>query len=328
MCWIEPDDELHERFQAMRMRSQDTLMNTTPSHQDHSGRRGGAPGGGAPPQTPKEAAQVPRRVARTPRELRTPGAHARAIFVRLRIKTLLIIGLLAAITIFAGRAFGLRSPLFMGIDVAVLIGVLLICRLLIPLIDRHDRGASGEEHVGRVLGQLSSRWIVLHDVALGRGNVDHIAIGPPGIFAIETKSHPGPIEIDKIHGALLRQATAQRLQLEGLLRRPVEPLVVFSRAWVDRPLARRRGVRVLPASMLLRYLAGREASIDGASEATLLPEHLRSVHETVLSAVARRRSATCEECSGHPPSAVRRGLTLEISAVRRARLSRRLGWRG
>jgi len=35
----------------------------------------------------------------------------------------------------------------------------------------------------------------------------------------------------------------------------VEPLVVFSRAWVDRPLARRKGVRVVPARMLLRYLA-------------------------------------------------------------------------
>jgi len=29
---------------------------------------------------------------------------------------------------------------------------------------------------------------------------------------------------------------------------------VFSRAWVDRPLARRKGVRVLPARMLTGFL--------------------------------------------------------------------------
>ena len=35
----------------------------------------------------------------------------------------------------------------------------------------------------------------------------------------------------------------------------VEPLLVFSRAWVDRPLARRKGVRVLPARMLLGHVS-------------------------------------------------------------------------
>ena len=34
----------------------------------------------------------------------------------------------------------------------------------------------------------------------------------------------------------------------------VEPLLVYSRAWVDRPLGRRKGVRVVPARMLLGYL--------------------------------------------------------------------------
>lgn len=238
-----------------------------------------------------------RDALRMAKPLRTPGAHARAIFVRLRIRTLLTIGSLAAVTILAGRAFGLRSPLFMGADVVVLVGVLLICRRVIPLLDRHDRGATGEEHVGGVLERLPAGWIVLHDVSLGRGNVDHIAIGPPGIFSVETKSHPGPIEVERIHGAVLRQARSQRVQLERLLGRRVEPLIVFSRAWVDRPLARRKGVRVLPARMLLSYLIEREARIDHRQEARIEPEHVSRLRQTVVEAVIGRRSAMRQECS-------------------------------
>ena len=58
---------------------------------------------------------------------------------------------------------------------------------------------------------LSERgWRVIHDASLGSGNVDHILIGPPGIFTIETKSHPGPVSVGRVHGETLSQAQAQR----------------------------------------------------------------------------------------------------------------------
>ena len=41
----------------------------------------------------------------------------------------------------------------------------------------------------------------------------------------------------------------------------MEPLIVYSRAWVDRPLARRKGVRVLPARMLLSFLERRAPTL-------------------------------------------------------------------
>ncbi len=97
-------------------------------------------------------------------------------------------------------------------------------------------------------------WRVIHDASLGRGNVDHIVIGPAGVFTIETKSHPGPVRVARVHGATLNQAQAQRRAIERVTGVEVEPLIVFSRAWVDRPMARRKGVRVLPARMLVGYL--------------------------------------------------------------------------
>ena len=57
-------------------------------------------------------------------------------------------------------------------------------------------GADGEEAVGTQLEKLARkdpRWRVLHAVPVGdRGSdIDHLAIGPAGVFTINTKHHPG-----------------------------------------------------------------------------------------------------------------------------------------
>ena len=103
---------------------------------------------------------------------------------------------------------------------------------------------------------------MVHDASFGRGNVDHILIGPGGVFTVETKSHPGPIRVGRLHGSVLGQAQAQRKAVEGIVDEHVEPLVVFSRAWVDRPLSRRKGVRVVPARMLTGYVERQPQRLD------------------------------------------------------------------
>jgi hypothetical protein len=186
---------------------------------------------------------------------RTPGQYARATWRRLRMRSLVALGVAATATALLGRSFGLNDPRFIAAEVALLITMFVISRYVLPLVERRDRGARAEEHVGAVLDQLPrSRWRVIHDASLGRGNVDHIVIGPPGVFTIETKSHPGPVRVGRIHGATLAQAQAQGKAIGWVTGTEVEPLVVFSRAWVDRPGARRKGVRVLPARMLLGHL--------------------------------------------------------------------------
>ncbi|HEY7830395.1 MAG TPA: nuclease-related domain-containing protein [Solirubrobacteraceae bacterium] len=187
---------------------------------------------------------------------RAPGEHSRGIVRRLRMRTLVALGVLAVATALLGRGFGWHDPVFMGGDIIVLAAILAVYRWVLPLVDRHDRGATGEEQVGGILEGLSRRggWRVIHDANLGHGNVDHIAIGPAGVFTVETKSHPGPVRVGRVHGAILAQAQAERRLVEQVTGMPVEPLVVYSRAWVDRPLARRKGVRVVPAGMLVEHL--------------------------------------------------------------------------
>lgn len=186
---------------------------------------------------------------------RTAGQHARAAVVRLRLRTLLALGVLAVSTAALGRIFGLQDLRFLFAELALLASMFVISRYVLPLVDRRDRGASAEEHVGSLLETLDTgEWRVIHDASLGHGNVDHILIGPAGAFTVETKSHPGPVRVARVHGATIRQAQAQRKAIEHVTGLKIEPLLVYSRAWVDRPLARRKGVRVLPARMLIGHL--------------------------------------------------------------------------
>ncbi|HYM91187.1 MAG TPA: nuclease-related domain-containing protein [bacterium] len=186
---------------------------------------------------------------------RTAGQYARATVRRLRMRTLVPLGALAVATALLGRTFGLHDARFLASEIALLVSMFVISRYVLPLVERRDRGAAGEEHVGALLEELSDGgWRVIHDASLGRGNVDHILIGPAGVFTVETKSHPGPVRVGRVHGATIAQAQAQRRMIEGVAGTKVEPLIVFSRAWVDRPMARRKGVRIVPARMLLGYL--------------------------------------------------------------------------
>ena len=186
---------------------------------------------------------------------RSAGQHARAAVIRLRLRTLVTLGVLAVATALLGRTFGLHDARFLASEVALLVSMFAISRYVLPLVDRRDRGATAEEHVGSLLDELPrEEWRVIHDASVGHGNVDHILIGPAGVYTIETKSHPGPIRVGRVHGATIRQAHAQRDSIERVTGMDVEPLLVYSRAWVDRPLARRKGVRVLPARMLIGHL--------------------------------------------------------------------------
>ena len=54
-------------------------------------------------------------------------------------------------------------------------------------------GKAGELAVTDALKALPDQYVVLNDLMLpdGRGNVDHLVIGPNGIFVIETKNYSG-----------------------------------------------------------------------------------------------------------------------------------------
>jgi hypothetical protein len=59
------------------------------------------------------------------------------------------------------------------------------------------RGAKGERLTARRLRRLGRGWTIFHDLAIpgSRANVDHLVIGPPGVFLIDSKHYRGRLTL-------------------------------------------------------------------------------------------------------------------------------------
>jgi hypothetical protein len=116
---------------------------------------------------------------------------------------------------------------------------------LLRSAEAYERGAEGEESTARILGVLSAEgWRVFHDVRWpGRpqANIDHVLVGPGGVFVVDTKSWSGHIDIK---GGALRQDGKRRARhviassaaamaigelLPGLGHKLIHPVICFAR---------------------------------------------------------------------------------------------------
>ena len=105
-------------------------------------------------------------------------------------------------------------------------------------------GADGEEAVGSRLEKLAKHgWHVLHAVPIGdRGSdIDHVLIGPGGVYTINTKNHPGAaiwvgrnaIRVNGQAVPYLRNSRFEGTRAARLLSEaagfpvPVKPVLVF-----------------------------------------------------------------------------------------------------
>jgi Nuclease-related domain len=186
---------------------------------------------------------------------RRAGQHAQERARTMTLESLLCIAVLLAWTALSALAWGLASPRFIASEFVCYAGLALVNRRD-RAIERWQKGADGERLVGGLLESLHEQgWRVLHDISFGSANIDHVAIGPGGVFTIETKSHPGRLSVDRIDPRMLKQAWAEKKRLEEITGLHVQPLLVFSRAYIQgRVPCRRDGVAVLPARMLAGYL--------------------------------------------------------------------------
>lgn len=122
----------------------------------------------------------------------------------------------ASFVLFAGVAFWLNKR-FCWVD----------DQLLQSLRPWH-KGAEGERSIANIIEMLPDDYVVIHDLAKPNGgNIDHIVLGPTGIFLLETKACEG--DISQKDGSLLlngraperdfiRQATDNTYWLKELIK--------------------------------------------------------------------------------------------------------------
>lgn len=66
-------------------------------------------------------------------------------------------------------------------------------------VERFFIGARGEERVSEILKKLPETYHVFNDFVVGRKHIDHVVVGPAGVFAIETKCWSGKVSIEDGH---------------------------------------------------------------------------------------------------------------------------------
>lgn len=146
-----------------------------------------------------------------------------------------------------------------------------------PLVRAIKQGVEGERVVGQFLERLrADGYQVFHDVVGAGFNVDHVLIGPGGIYTIETKTWSKPARGEpriKFDGEQITvagreperdpviQARAQASWLKGLLTestgRPYEvfPVVVFPGWYIEQGEGTLRNMWVLEPKALAKFLA-------------------------------------------------------------------------
>jgi hypothetical protein len=165
----------------------------------------GEPLGG--PRTPSAATQPVVPAEPITGSLGSPGRSARAQYRRRRAeelatwtRTLVWRAPLVAAAGLAGDVLttqaGLPQAGLVGLAVAALVGWRLRFR---PSEQARtwQRGAQGERHTARLLRRLTrDGFVVFHDLAVPgntSANVDHLVIGPTGVFVIDSKQWSGSV---------------------------------------------------------------------------------------------------------------------------------------
>jgi hypothetical protein len=125
-----------------------------------------------------------------------------------------------------------------------------------------QRGAAGERRTARLLDRLTrDRYVVFHDLAVPRNtsaNVDHLVIGPTGVFVIDSKQWTG-----SVHQGADGLAWHHHTPLSGpgdgpvggtagrpAARHPHPPLLCVHGAHVQGGGLHAQGVAIVPAHLL------------------------------------------------------------------------------
>jgi hypothetical protein len=164
-----------------------------------------------------------------------------------------------------------------------------------PRLRALRQGRDGEKAVGQFLERLrETGYQVFHDVVGTGFNVDHVLIGPAGLFTIETKTFskpPGPgvkigfdgerIFVDGFEPDRdpVVQAKAQTAWLSELLTEstgrkfPARPVILFPGWFVEQSKGSSREVWVLNPKALPDFLAN-ESEVLAAEDVKLASFHL------------------------------------------------------
>ncbi len=131
-------------------------------------------------------------------------------------------------------------------------------------VERYFKGARGEERVSGILQSLPDTYHVFNNFVAGSRHVNHVVVGPAGVFALETKFWTGKVTLEDRHilldgqlpdhaplAQVLREASAVRTALaKHGWTGTVTPVLVFASDTFEAKIAEFQGVVILNSKYL------------------------------------------------------------------------------
>ena len=163
-------------------------------------------------------------------------------------------------------ALALSFPLTgLALAVASVVYVIVTLHFGLKHVERFFKGARGEEKVSGVLAKLPDTYHVFNDFDCRGAHVDHVVVGPCGVFSVETKCWSGRVTVEDGHvlvdGRLpshspLKQAVQEATWVRNALAKAgwsgvVTPVLVFASDTFAARRANLRGTVVMNSSELL-----------------------------------------------------------------------------
>jgi chaperonin GroES len=142
-----------------------------------------------------------------PASERSPGQYAheryrRALHrYRRRMRRPVLVACLPAIVVATGLAVWLDTAPWWYFAGGVTGGLLTVAMFTLGDPPGHIAkwrvGAEGERRTAKALRPLLRKgWTVVHDVQRQHENFDHVLVGPPGVFLLETKVRTGAVSLE------------------------------------------------------------------------------------------------------------------------------------
>jgi hypothetical protein len=151
-------------------------------------------------------------------------------------------------------------------------------------VERFFKGARGEEKVAGILAGLPDGYHVFNDVSSAAGQIDHVVVGPAGVFAVETKNWRGRVSVEDgevlVGGVLpdrapvaqaMREADAVKSALKKMgWEGEVTPVLCMASDTCAVPEAMVRRVVLLNAAVIVDWLMGKPGVVPSNDLARLV----------------------------------------------------------
>jgi hypothetical protein len=228
-----------------------------------------------------------------------PGRYVSQIATNLRNAMWNRVALgIGGLGIIVGFALGCSSrwltlPYWQGVllSVAALLAMLLVARWCFRRLDELEetqthmrKAAAGEARVGLVLENFPDDFRVVNDLATPFGKLDHVVIGPTGVFVIDTKDWRGVVTADERGELTCNGQKLDRPYVRGFVTRVMDvkdkvrvlapgfdtyfqPVFVFTSAYVEAKLGATRTLHCLREDQLFEYIVNRESGKNLSLEA-------------------------------------------------------------